>query len=57
MSKGQNARAEWQPGHYYTAGAVNSAGPYPNPDQILAGGVLGVRRGRPRAVRYLGRTE
>jgi hypothetical protein len=40
VSKGQNARAEWQPGHYYTAGAVNSAGPYPNPDQILAGGVL-----------------
>jgi hypothetical protein len=35
-----NARAEWQPEHAYTAGPTSGAGPYPNPDQILAGGAL-----------------
>jgi len=36
----QNARAAWQRDHYYTAGAVDTEGPYPNPDQIIAGDML-----------------
>jgi type IV pilus assembly protein PilY1 len=34
----QHARAAWQANHAYTAGG--SAGPYPWPDQIIAGGYL-----------------
>ncbi|MFZ0059033.1 MAG: hypothetical protein WAL35_03180 [Acidimicrobiales bacterium] len=36
----QNARATWQPDHPYTAGPLGTGGPYPNPDQVIAGGAL-----------------